>query len=445
MSRIGDVAAHARRRHRPLTRSLGWVALTLFLALITGGCVRGAEVNRLAIVDVLGLDAGEDGGILLTAQVIVPTRLGVGPTGAAAEASPFLLARSTGKTVAEAITRLDTKVPRQIFLEHLQLLVLGEELARRGLLPIADFLLREPQVRTDLLVAVAPESAQSVVSLVPPLPALPGEAWKTLVRNERVTVSSVRNLLVSLGEEGMDPFLTAIAPTSAVDPGGSGNIGDIELTGAALFRGDRLVGYLNRQETFGLQILLGDRPRTVLSVTDEEVWREMGMTPAPREDGDGAGWLSEWPSTSSDPGIITLRLTRADSSLSPVSVDPPTLKLRARLETEVANAASLLDIEDSQVAQAVQRAAVRKVVNHVEAALEKMRTLHADAAGLGAKFRRHLPSWWRNVRSHWPQLFAQVQLEYDVTVLMPSTGLATRPAGPAEHQLKVGPGGGDTR
>lgn len=437
-------AARATAHRRP-PRRLAWVVLLACLCLIAGGCVKGAEVNRLAMVDLLGLDATEDGGILLTAQVIIPTRLGVGPTGAAAQGSPFLLAQATGRTVAEAIAQLDKTVPRQIFLEHLQMLIIGEELARQGLLPIADFLLREPQIRTDLLVAVAPDGAEPVVSLIPPLPALPGEAWKTLVRNERIAVSSIRNLLVSLGEEGIDPFLTTIAPSPVVDPDGQGNIGDIALVGAALFQGDRLAGYLDPEEALGLQWLLGDRPRAVLTVTDADVLREMGTSPAMLENGNPAGAPAGRPAAARAPGVITLRVTRADSSLFPVRVDPPTLKLQARLETEIANVASLLDVEDSQITEAIQRVAARQVMDQVETAVRKMQTLQADAAGLGAKFRRHRPSWWKAARSHWPQLFPRARLEYDVKVSVALTGLATRPAGPTEDQLKLDPRGGNDR
>jgi len=221
-------------------------ALLLGLAMLAAGCVQSAEVNRLALIDLLALDAAEAGEILLTAQVIMPTRLGVGPSSTAGEGAPFFLAQARGRTVAEALSNLQKKVPRQVFLEHLQMLVIGDELARRGLFPVVDFLVREQQVRTDLLVAVTPGEAATLLNIASPLPAVPGEAWNDLVRDQRVTVSSVRNLFVALGEEGMDPFLTAIAPSSVQEPGGGTDLGDMELIGAGLMRGDRLAGYLNR-------------------------------------------------------------------------------------------------------------------------------------------------------------------------------------------------------
>src|SRR5690606_4841487 len=400
------------------------------------------------------------GPIELTAQVLIPTRLGVGPTDGGQD-PPFFVARATGATVAEAVANLEKTVPRQIFLEHVQLLVIGEQLARRGLSPILDFLVRDREIRSDMLIAVTPGRAASLLGLSPPLPAIPGDAWKTVIRNERVAVTSVRNLFLALGEDGMDPFLTALAPApvpeeegdggtgggnggggggSGAGGGGQGGdgagaVGDMELIGAALFRSDRLVGYLDRDEALGLQLLVSDRPRTVLSVAERDVLAELGTAaPAPStaDNGSGGGPGSADPM----PGIIALRLTRSDSTLYPVGMDPPTLKLQARLITEVVNAASVLDVEDAEVARAVERAAARSVVRQVEAALGTMQALNSDAAGLGARFRRRRPAWGRAMRSRWSELFARAQLVYDVEVIVARTGLATRPAGPWEEQLE---------
>jgi len=112
---------------------------------------------------------------------------------------------------------------------------------------------------------------------------------------------------------------------------------------------------------------------------------------------------------------------------------------------DVVNAASLLDVENVRVTAALERAAAELFQNHVAAALEKMKALNADAAGFGASFRRSRPQWWREMRDHWPELLQQVQLLYDIDVVVVRTGLATRPAGPEPHLQVPGRGGGSTR
>jgi len=426
-------------------------ALLLGLAMLAAGCVQSAEVNRLALIDLLALDAAEAGEILLTAQVIMPTRLGVGPSSTAGEGAPFFLAQARGRTVAEALSNLQKKVPRQVFLEHLQMLVIGDELARRGLFPVVDFLVREQQVRTDLLVAVTPGEAATLLNIASPLPAVPGEAWNDLVRDQRIAVSSVRNLFVALGEEGMDPFLTAIAPSSVQEPGGGTDLGDMELIGAGLMRGDRLAGYLNREEAIGLQLLLNDRPRTVVSVPADAVLTYLGGergTPGTGDTGGGADAGPEPDDTGWQPvhprDLISLQLQRATTYLAPFADDPPTLRFQARLITDVVNTTSLLDVENPEVAAAVERAAADIFKGFVEAAVRQMQALNADAAGFGASFRRSRPEWWRAMRDHWAELFPQMQMVYDIEVLVVRTGLATRPAGP-EPQLEFPGRGGGTQ
>lgn len=417
------------------------VAVLSLLALSMAGCVQSAEVNRLALIDLLALDAAPDDRVLVTAQVIMPTRLGVGPASSAGEGAPFFLAQARGRTVAEALSNLQKRVPRQLFLEHLQMLVIGDELARRGLFPVVDFLVRDREIRTDLLVTVTPGIAADLLNIASPLPAVPGEAWGDLVRNERLTVSSVRNLFVAMGEEGMEPFLTAIAPSSVKEPGGGGNLGDMELIGAGLLRGDRLAGYLDRDEALGLQLLLNDRPQAVVSVAADDVLAFIEEGRAQVEPGfQGGGEHTLHPR-----GLISLRLRRVDTSLSPVAPDPPTLKFTARIALDVVNTTSVLDVEHPEVAAALERAAARAFEGYVAAALRKMQAVNADAAGFGASFRRTRPTWWRAMRSHWPELFPHVRLIYNVQVAVVRTGLATRPGGPVESQLWVPEQGGRDR
>ena len=124
--------------------------------------------------------------------------------------------------------------------------------------------------------------------------------------------------------------------------------------------------------------------------------------------------------------------------------DPPTLRFQARLITEVVNTTSLLDVENTEVAAAVERAAADIFRGFVEGAVRQMQAVNSDAAGFGASFRRSRPEWWRGMREQWAELFPRMQMVYDIEVLVVRTGLATRPAGP-EPQLEFPGRGGGTQ
>src|SRR5690606_8830529 len=91
----------------------------------------------------------------------------------------------------------------------------------------------------------------------------------------------------------------------------------------------------------------------------------------------------------------SLRLRRVNTSLSPVSAEPPTLRFEARLVLDIVNTASLLDVENPDVAAALERALADLFESYVRAAVSKMQAMNADAAGFGAVFRRSRPHWWR--------------------------------------------------
>ena len=205
---------------------LAKLALPLVL-LVLAGCTR--EVSP---VSALALDKTADG-YRLTAEIVRQDSLDDA-------ASPAYLTVS-GSDMPDLLARLGNLLPGELYLSHAQVLLLGESAAEESILPLADYLCTENDVRLSLRVAVVRGSAAS-----------------DLLRGDD-EVYALSELLERAAREGTLPDTplyraaevlhangTAILPALYLD-----EYGQTAPAGTAVFAGSRLSCFLDGNEIGG--------------------------------------------------------------------------------------------------------------------------------------------------------------------------------------------------
>lgn len=191
------------------------------LLLLLCGCAR--EVSP---VSALALDC-KNGMYCLTAEVVRQDS----PDGTAAPA--YLSA--TGTDVTDALRNLRSILPGDLYLSHAQVLILSEDAVSESILPLADYLCRENDVRLSLRAAVVRD----------------GSAAELLENDNEVYALS--ELLDRSAQDGVLPDMplyrvtdvlhadgTAILPALRVDA-----FGQTAPAGTAVFKNERLNCFLD--------------------------------------------------------------------------------------------------------------------------------------------------------------------------------------------------------
>ncbi|MFD1904480.1 hypothetical protein ACFSQ7_11080 [Paenibacillus rhizoplanae] len=135
------------------------VLLLVFSLAVLPGCWSSKELNELAVVMALGIDTAPQG-YAVSAQVLNSgeARNNKGESG---KSLPVLTYKATGQTVPDALQHILSAAPHALYLSHIRVLVLGEELARQGVSDIMDFITRNHQLRSDFFLVVAKHSLAS--------------------------------------------------------------------------------------------------------------------------------------------------------------------------------------------------------------------------------------------------------------------------------------------
>lgn len=120
--------------------------IPVLLMLVLPGCWSNIELEQRAMVAGLGVDRSPNGRLLVTAQIVRPElvaqRRGTGQGGGGEEPAVFVLS-AEARTVVEATRIVSKDLGRDLFFPYLEVLVVGEGLAREGMEPVVDWVGRD--------------------------------------------------------------------------------------------------------------------------------------------------------------------------------------------------------------------------------------------------------------------------------------------------------------
>ncbi len=119
-----------------------FIVVIMFSLLLTG-CWGSSEVDTLAINVAIGLDKAGDK-CKVSSQIINPRAIAVGEN---ANESPVILFEKEGVDIDEAMLKMTSKSSRKLFNLHLRMLVISEEVARRGIKNVVEYFLRNNEYR----------------------------------------------------------------------------------------------------------------------------------------------------------------------------------------------------------------------------------------------------------------------------------------------------------
>lgn len=144
----------------------------LFLFLFTG-CYNYRELNQIALTSAIGVDLSEDGTeYVVTVQVLNTQKQGSDSNYSGSQPK-FILYQQKGATLQHALRTVILESPRRLYVSHINLLVIGEKVAKEGIEEILDFFARNTEFRKDFLVVVSKEGEpEDIMQILTPLETL---------------------------------------------------------------------------------------------------------------------------------------------------------------------------------------------------------------------------------------------------------------------------------
>ena len=388
-----------------------YIAFTIFICCtVLTGCWGQRELNELSIAFALGIDF-VDGEYVVTTQIINPSELSPARQEGGGDQAPVATYVAKGQTLFEAFRRLTKVAPRKVYFSYVRIVVLGETLARRGILDSLDFLLRKNEFRTDFYLLVArgtrAEETLRVLTNFNPIPA--EKVFSAIEKSESFWAATgkvtIDELITDVIQEGREPVLTGLRIES--DQGNQGaqeSVQTIEqqasltLADMGAFRGNKFIGWLSETESKGF------------NYTQNNVFDTITTVPCP------------------DKGKLAVKIRRSEATLrTKVTNGLPRGSISIQLEGNIGDVACDVDLSQEKTILALKRQTENKIRDVISESVHKaQKELHSDIFGFGEQLSRSDPHAWATLKNNWGDIFADMPIEIAVNVDIRASGSMTK-------------------
>ncbi|WP_144547884.1 Ger(x)C family spore germination protein [Bacillus sp. X1(2014)] len=365
------------------------------------GCWNRIEVNDIAIVTAIGLDLVEDNMIRLTLQVAIPTKLGPtgGSSGGGKDHSTFVISEK-GVTVSEAYRNLQMKLSRRVFFSQSRVLLISESLARKGIFNIIDFYTRFHQPRMNSFIMFTEGAASEVIKNIPNLESVSAEETKELAKLSVGLKVYVRDFLNMLLTDGLEPYAPQYKLTS-VEVDTENESGKIQaINGAAVFKKDKLIGWMDETETRGILWLRNEIEGGVITIT------------VPKEKGGGN---------------ISFDIIRSKTQILPHH-EHGQMKITVNVASEMSaiENTSKLVLFNPKVIEEIQKNIEKEIKGRIQLVVNTaQKDFQSDIFGFGQAVYREYPKAWNTFyKKNWNHEFSQVEVNINSKVYVRRIGLS---------------------
>lgn len=241
-------------------RKIKWLIPFLFLFFFTG-CYNYRELNQIALTSAIGIDQSENGEYIVTIQVLNTQKQG-SEGSSSGEQPKFILYEQRGKTLQSALRTIVFQAPRRLHVNHMDILLISEKVAKEGMKDILDFFARNVEFRKQFLVVISQESdPKEVLQILTPLETFNSKDIKeSILANvkyygtaRKVSFEDLLNIYLN---ERLQIVLPSLKVIGKADKGSSeDNIkqstpdASVQLQPLAVFKDDKLLGYLTDQQS----------------------------------------------------------------------------------------------------------------------------------------------------------------------------------------------------
>ncbi|CAA7601642.1 germination protein, Ger(x)C family [Acididesulfobacillus acetoxydans] len=382
---------------RRTRRYLG-LLLSLLLLLSAGGCWSRKDVEELGIVTLVGYDRiMRNGHEMWQESIRILSGMAPAQGGKPQGLSSETLFKGTGLTIQQAGTNLNLRTSRLPFYGDIVGAIIGEKAAEENLRDIVDLLLRHPQARPGTYILVCKGEAFNLMRSEPEMTKTLSKELNEMIEQRvcrlgvsfPVTLAQFAEWLLSPDRDAVASEVQPVYPRENTPKTVSQSL---LVSGLAVFRGPKLVGFLNKEESLGTELIVHSLNRAQVAI------------PLP-EDG----------------RYFTYQVMSGRHKIIPSVQDG---KVSYRVEIDVKGA--VFDAAGHELslqsAEHVEALAADKIRGIVLRAVQKAKDFRADYLGLSQELHRTDPAEWEEIQPQWRENFVEAPVDVEVKAQVLSSG-----------------------
>lgn len=377
--------------------SIIFLAITiLFSSSFLTGCLDKNEIDTLAFVVALGLDIGSDNEIIVSVQIVEPeSKTKSNGEKSQPKANVYV---STGGTIYDALFNLSKSLNKLIKFSNEKCIILGEKFAKAGIKPVLDFSLRYFDMRPTTPILITKGNASDIL--------------KTQISEDPVSAFVIHDIVKRQKDIGFTAattnldFVNSMSSESSITSCSIISLGKNDknedcfiISGSAVFRKDKFIGYLDANETRGMQWVKGKvKLGTVVIQTSDKTKLSLHILKT-----------STHLSTSFNDTTVTVNISvKPYSNIRGIFENMP-------VEYNFNSKPNIID----KLSKDQDIAITREINMAINAAQNR---LSADIFDFGNLLYREHPHEWESIKNEWKELFPGITITANVSSQIKQTG-----------------------
>lgn len=362
----------------------------LMLTLFTG-CWNYHELETYSVVSGMAIDKGQNGyRYRVTFECIKMSDGGKG-----AQIEPLVVV-ADGNTVFDAARSTLRESDKKLYFNHCKILILSSDIAREGIKSVTDWVKRDAEPRLTMNLLISKEKTAGEILNTKPQSGqiLSNQIDSTLAGSvgyygspANVQLYEMTNIL---NADGISLVLPAIEKKKA-DKGET-----VQLSGGAVFRGDRLIGWLDADSAKNYALVRGKIKGGLLLT---------GTTPKSSQ--------------------FCLEILESKTKVKPVvSGQTVTVNISIGMKTALAEQNSEKDLLSQMGISKVEQDADRTLQYKIEGVVKSVQqNLGVDIFGFGNSIYRNQPDEWEKIGPRWDTVFKTLKTNVTADVQIVDTAL----------------------
>lgn len=384
---------------------------SLILMLLLSGCWSKREITDIGIILGMAIDRAEEG-YEITVEAMKPGSLNPQLT---TQSSPAILFSAKSRTICEGFRKLAYVMPRVPYVAHVSEVLIHEDVAKEGLAELMGCLMRDDELRySTLLFIVKDVKAQNVLGIMTIMETVAANKILKITRLASkinsavydVNLTEFVNAMVADGQEAYVPGFTVVHGEENPDEGKKfDNIQTtdpkvfIKLIPYAVFKGDRLIGWLDEDHAKRLNLLLDKVDNTMIA------------TPCDKD------------------RYIVIETLREKTRYSIRFKDgQPQITVFVKMRARLCEMNCPLQLTDKKKIDQLEQTFEATIKRDLEETIQYMKNeLQSDLVGFGEMIRKKDPYYWKQIKDEWDERFLTLPVEVKVDVKITDYGSIVNP------------------
>lgn len=367
--------------------------IILINAVFITGCWNYREVNKLAIVSGVAVDKGTDGRYIITAEIVQIS-------GGRDTKTTSKTITMEGKTMFDAVRNGISMSGKRLYWSHSKVIILSKEIAGEGITKVIDWYIRDAEAREDVHILISKaESAKEIFEGQSVAEEIKCLLLEEIMDNQN-SLSKARTIdILQYNIESKTKGMATVIPTVNLKQIDGKMV--LEIIGTGIIKNDKLIGYLNGEETKDLLFIRNEVKGGVLVEGTQE-----NATAPP----------------------VTLEIFKSKTKVTPVIIGN-NIEIDLNIDTTVAidEIAGKENYFDEDGCRKLEQIAENSFKERIESFIKKIQTeFDADIFGFGTKLQEDEVKLWKSVSNNWEEIFKDLKVNVKTRVHIKNSAILSK-------------------